>query len=196
MFPPCLVSIFPPQLGSDSTFELFTPVTSHFSANMPQIKHFFWFFFPLSLSCVGRAGCCPVGWMTSWNRTSTRSAWRKFLMASTPAVAAHCARRSWPTSAYHCTWRTRPRPSWTRCCRVGTASQTGYVAQVLVSYPITAMLAVVMRSVFRGGRYSLKIKFDVLFLFFFFSQNCNSKCVQISALWICCKGGKKKLQLP
>lgn len=36
-----------------------------------------------------------------------------------------------------------------------------------MSYPITAMLAVVMRSVFRGGRYSLKIKFDVLFYFIF-----------------------------
>lgn len=59
MFPPCLVSIFPPQLGSDSTFELFTPVT--FQLICHKLSIFFVFFPSFSvLRWQGRLLSCGM----------------------------------------------------------------------------------------------------------------------------------------
>ncbi len=74
-----------------------------------------------------RAGCCPVGWVTSRSRTSARSVWKKFLTVLMPAAPAHCARRNSLTSASPCTWMMPRQLFSMHCCRTRTASLPGWV---------------------------------------------------------------------
>lgn len=74
-----------------------------------------------------RAGCCPVGWMTPKSRTTTRSAWKKFLTALTAVAVALCAQRNSLNSACHSTWTMPHQPFSIYYCKTRTASLPGWV---------------------------------------------------------------------